>query len=98
VIDPPKCCYEVIAPGQRDSHGLHTHPDLLFTPVNHIGKRFGIDADASAPPVNGLPHKQDWLDSDEIRASNIRVLRAWDAKEGRFLSPQEIDLTFHLHS
>lgn len=95
---PPGYNCEGVAPGEKDDRGLFTHPDRIFTAVNYNGRRYGIDADASGPPINGLSHYQEWSDADEIRSSGIRVMRAWDAVEGRFLTDDEIHLTFHAQS
>jgi hypothetical protein len=95
---PPGYNCEGVAPGERDEHGLCTHPDLLFTAVNHNGRRYGIEADASGSPRGGLAYYQDWRDADEIRRENVRVITAWDAQEGRMLTDEEIQLRFHAQS
>lgn len=73
--------------GQLDEHGLHQHPDLLFTAVNWNANRYGIEADATLE--GGLSYYQDWRDGDEL-ASLTRVSRVFDAKENRLLEAAEI--------
>jgi hypothetical protein len=81
-----------VKPGEKDEHGLHTHPDLMFTAPNWNGRRFAIEADASP---RGLSYYQEWRNADEIAQSGVTVLRAWDATEGRYLTDPEIQTTFN---
>lgn len=92
--DPFKFNCQGVKPGEKDEHGLFTHPDLLFTAPNHNGRRFGIDADATLSRGGGIPHYQDWRDADEIIRDAPRVLRCWDAKDGRYLTDAEIAAQF----
>lgn len=85
---------EGIASGERDERGIATHPDLLFTAVNHNGKQFAVEADASQAPGGGLPYYQDWRDTDELKKSGVRILTMWDGKEGRFWDALDIAALF----
>lgn len=85
---------EGVAPGERDENNLATHPDLLFTAVNHNGKRFAVEADASQSQGGGLTYYQDWRNADELKSSGVRVLTLWDGQEGRFWDPHEIAAQF----
>lgn len=79
-----------IEPGEKDEHGIRTHPNLLFTAVNHNGKRYGVEADASASPSGGLEYFQDWRDMAELKELGFRIISMWDGVEGRFLDDHEI--------
>lgn len=80
--------------GGKDHRGLFTHPDKLFTAVNHNGRRYGIEADASQSPGGGLTYYQDWRDADEIKADGARIISCWDAQTGRMLTDAEIASQF----